>query len=167
MATLVITGSCSGAVPVPVISTFLSRYVNDFYIYLSRLIFLLLPLPLLVIVSIRAIDAGTLFYLIVISNVMSGALFHVLSRSMLAKFVPENVQTVTEATRNSLFELAYLFGGCCSKWRYYIYLNQWFYLVCYCYLVWFGKFANVKFIWTSRLYKLRESKIKRYGDHKK
>ena len=111
LATLIIIGSCGGAVPVAVISTFLARYVNDFYLYLSSLIFLLLPLSLLAMVSIRTINAGTPFYLIVISNAMSSALFHVLSRSMLAKVVPENVQTVIEAIRNSLFELSYLFGG--------------------------------------------------------
>lgn len=38
-----------------------------------------------------------------------------MSRSMLAKFVPENIQTVTEAIRNGLFELSYLIAGLCVK----------------------------------------------------
>ena len=94
-----------------VISTLLSRCINDFYLYRSSLVFLLLPLLLLIIVPKGLTDTKTLFYLIVITNAISGALFHVLSRSMLAKFVPENVQTIIEAIRNSLFELSYMFGG--------------------------------------------------------
>ena len=34
---------------------------------------------------------------------------------MLAKFVPENIQTVAEAIRNSLFEGSYLVAGLCVK----------------------------------------------------
>ena len=42
---------------------------------------------------------------------ISSGVFHVLSRSMLAKFVPENVQSITEGFRNSLYELAALSSG--------------------------------------------------------
>ena len=111
LATVILIGSCGGGVPVAVISTLLARCVNYFYLYLSSLFFLLLPLLLLIIVPKGLTDTKTLFYVIVITNAMSGALFHVLSRSMLAKFVPENVQTIIEAIRNSLFELSYMFGG--------------------------------------------------------
>ena len=111
LATVILIGSCGGGVPIAVISTFLARCINDFYLYLSSIILLLLPLLLLIIVPKGVTDTKTLFYVIVIANSMSSALFHVLSRSMLAKFVPENVQTIIEAIRNSLFELSYMFGG--------------------------------------------------------
>ena len=42
---------------------------------------------------------------------ISSGVFHVLSRSVLAKFVPENVQSITEGFRNSLYELAALSSG--------------------------------------------------------
>lgn len=34
---------------------------------------------------------------------------------MLAKFVPDNIQTVTEAIRNALFELSYMVAGLSVK----------------------------------------------------
>ena len=42
---------------------------------------------------------------------ISSGVFHVLSRSVLAKFVPENVQSITEGFRNSLYELAAISSG--------------------------------------------------------
>ena len=42
---------------------------------------------------------------------MSQTTFQIVSRSMLAKFVPENIQTVSEGIRNGLFELSYLIVG--------------------------------------------------------
>ena len=42
---------------------------------------------------------------------ISSGVFHVLSRSVLAKFVPENVQSITEGFRNNLYELAALSSG--------------------------------------------------------
>ena len=111
LASVILIGSCGGEVPVAVISTLLARCINNFYLYLSSIVLLLLPLLLLIIVPKGVTDTKTLFYVIVVANSMSSALFHVLSRSMLAKFVPENVQTIIEAIRNSLFELSYMFGG--------------------------------------------------------
>merc|ERR1719457_295341 len=59
--------------------------------------------------------ADVLLYSNGILTLMSTAGFHIMSRSMLAKFVPENIQTVTEAIRNSLFELSYLIAGLCVQ----------------------------------------------------
>ena len=43
LATVIIIGSCGGGVPVAIISALLARCVNDFYLYLSSLVFLLVP----------------------------------------------------------------------------------------------------------------------------
>ena len=60
LATVILIGSCGGGVPVAVISTLLSRCINDFYLYLSSLVFLLLPLLLLIIVPKGLTDTKTL-----------------------------------------------------------------------------------------------------------
>ena len=64
---------------------------------------------------LQQVMATVLLYTNGILTLMSTAGFHIMSRSMLAKFVPENIQTVTEAIRNSLFELSYLVAGLCVK----------------------------------------------------
>ena len=50
-------------------------------------------------------------YCIGILSLSSNTGFQILSRSMIGKFVPENIQTVTEAIRNALFELSYMLSG--------------------------------------------------------
>ena len=117
IAKLYLIALAIGSIPTMILITILARYVNDFYLYLSSLIALLLSLSLMGLLPIlklrtHAKDATKmiLYSSIVVKQISSG-IFHVLSRSMLAKFVPENVQSITEGFRNILYELAALLSG--------------------------------------------------------
>ena len=106
-----------GSIPTLILISILTKYVNDFFLYLSSLIVLLLSLLLMGLLPIRKLHAHTtdttklILYCSIILKQISSGIFHILSRSMLAKFVPENVQSITEGFRNSLYELAALLFG--------------------------------------------------------
>ena len=55
--------------------------------------------------------AEVMLYFAVSLYLMSSSIFHILSRSILAKFVPENVQSTMEGVRNALFEIAAFLSG--------------------------------------------------------
>lgn len=118
LATFNIISTFAGAIPTALALSALSKVVNDFYLLVYTVVTLLLALIFMAIfpmVSDNHTMATVLLYANGILTLMSTAGFHIMSRSMLAKFVPENIQTVTEAIRNSLFELSYLIAGLCVK----------------------------------------------------
>ena len=114
VASLWIIGMAIGAIPASILITILSKYINDFFLYLASFIVLILSLLLMTFLPLikhgKRVTEITL-YISVILDLMSSGIFHVLSRSMLAKFLPENVQSVTEGFRNALFELAAILSG--------------------------------------------------------
>lgn len=118
LATFNIISTVSGAIPTAVILTLISKRVNDFYLLLFTLLTLLLALGVFGFLPWLASNQ-VLAYVVIYSNgiltLASTAGFHIISRSMLAKFVPDNIQTVTEAIRNALFELSYMVAGLSVK----------------------------------------------------
>lgn len=118
LATFNIVSTFAGAIPTALTLSALSKVVNDFYFLVYTVATLLLALifmALFPMVADNHVMATVLLYANGILTLMSTAGFHIMSRSMLAKFVPENIQTVTEAIRNSLFELSYMIAGLCVK----------------------------------------------------
>ena len=118
LATFNIVSTFAGAIPTALTLSALSRVVNDFYFLVYTVATLLLALVFMALFPMIADNhtmATVLLYANGILTLMSTAGFHIMSRSMLAKFVPENIQTVTEAIRNSLFELSYMIAGLCVK----------------------------------------------------
>lgn len=104
---------CSTGIPTAVLFSVLTKYVNDFYLFLSSLITLLLSVILMGLLPIFTGNI-TKTVLIGLSSILffsSSSAFHILSRSMLAKFVPENIQSVSEGFRNAFFEIAAAVAG--------------------------------------------------------
>ena len=92
----------------------LTKYVNDFFLYLSTFIVTILCLLLMGLLSLLkhdVKDAEIVFYCVATLYLISNGTFHILSRAILAKFVPENIQSLAEGFRNALFELAVFFSG--------------------------------------------------------
>lgn len=117
IAKLYLIALALGSIPTMILISMLTKYVNDFFLYLCSLIVLLLSLLSIGFLSILKLHTHTtdtteiILYCSIILKQISSGIFHVLSRSMLAKFVPENVQSITEGFRNSLYELAALLSG--------------------------------------------------------
>ena len=117
IAKLYLIALALGSIPTMILIIVLTRYVNDFLLYLSSLIVSLLSLlsmglsPILKHHTHTADTTKIILYCSIILKQISSGFFHVLSRSMLAKIVPENVQSITEGFRNSLYELAALLSG--------------------------------------------------------
>ena len=114
IAKLWVLSMITGAIPTMVVISILAKYVNDFFLYLSSLITLLLCLLLMGLLPMfkdYGKSAEVMVYFAMSLYLMSSSIFHILSRSMLAKFVPENVQSIMEGFRNALFEVAVFFGG--------------------------------------------------------
>ena len=96
----------------------LSKFTEDVYLLISTLVQLFVALILMAVIPIvedNSTIVSFLLYATTLLTLMSGTGFHIMSRSMLAKFVPENIQTVSEAIRNSLFELSYVMAGLCIE----------------------------------------------------
>ena len=117
IAKLYLIARALGSIPTMILIIILTRYVSDFFLYLSSLIVLLLSLLSMGLLPVLKPQTHTtdttkiILYCSIILKQISSGIFHVLSRSMLAKFVPENVQSITEGFRNSLYELAALLFG--------------------------------------------------------
>ena len=97
-----------GTFPTLVIISILSKYVNDFFLYLVSPIALLVSLLLMGLLPLLKNDfrvTEIILHCTIITHFVSASVSHILSRSMLAKFVPENVQAVTEGIRSAVFEL--------------------------------------------------------------
>ena len=114
LATFMMISTLAGGVPTAIILSFLSKCVNDFFLFLFIQIGLLVALVLMALLPLSEGDyiaSVVVIYVIGILCLTSSAGFQILSRSILAKFVPEDIQTTSEAIRNGLFEIAYMFSG--------------------------------------------------------
>ena len=114
VATLWVIPSAAACIPTMILITILTKYINDYFLYLGSLILLLLSLSLMALLPMVKLDmtvTEVTLYCAVTLDLMSSSMFHILLRSMLAKFVPENVQSITEGFRNALFEVADIFIG--------------------------------------------------------
>ena len=99
-----------GVVPPAIIITWLSKHVNDFYQYLASMVALLLALLLLGLLSMIR-SYYTTSKIIILKLNFSSYVHSVFSKSILAKFVPENIQATSEGIRNALVQLSFLVGG--------------------------------------------------------
>ena len=114
LATFMIISTVAGGIPTAIILSFLSKCINDFFLFLFIQIGLLVALVLMALLPLSEGDytaSVVAIYVIGILCLTSSAGFQILSRSVLAKFVPEDIQTTSEAIRNGLFETAYMFAG--------------------------------------------------------
>ena len=114
IATLWVIPSAAACIPTMILITILTKYINDYFLYLGSLVLLLLSLSLMALLPMVKFDmtvTEVTLYSAVTLDLMSSSMFHILLRSMLAKFVPENVQSITEGFRNALFEVADIFSG--------------------------------------------------------
>ena len=99
---------------VPPAITWLSKHVNDFYQYLASMVALLLALLLLgLLPMIRSYYTTSEIFALGIAVLLnfSSYVHSVFSKSILAKFVPENIQATSEGIRNALFQLSFPVGG--------------------------------------------------------
>lgn len=115
---LYIISTFAGAIPMAIALGLLSKFTEDVYLLISTLVQLLVALILMAVIPIVEDNSAIVSFLLYATALliwMSGTGFQIMSRSMLAKFVPENIQTVSEAIRNSLFELSYLMAGLCVE----------------------------------------------------
>ena len=98
-----------GAIVTMILISILAKFVNDFFLFLGSFISLLLCqllMGLLPIFKDYEETAKGMLYFAMSLYLMSSSIFHILSRSILAKFVPENVQSIMEGIRSALFEIA-------------------------------------------------------------
>ena len=103
-----------GVVPPAIIITWLLKHVNDFYQYLASMVALLLAILLLGLLPMMKsyYTTSKIFALgIAVLLNFSSYVHSVFSKSILAKFVPENIQATSEGIRNALFQLSFLVGG--------------------------------------------------------
>ena len=97
-----------GTFPTLVIISILFKYVNDVFLHLVSPIALLVSLLLMGLLPLlKNVFRVTeiILHCTIITHFVSASVSHILSRSMLAKFVPESVQAVTEGIRSAVFEL--------------------------------------------------------------
>ena len=114
IAKLWVISSAIGSIPSMILINILTKYVNDFFLYLSTFIVAILCLLLMGLLPMLKHDvknAEIMFYYVATLYLMSNDTFHILSRAILAKFVPENIQSLAEGFRNALFELAVFISG--------------------------------------------------------
>ena len=114
VATFWVIPLAAGCIHTMILVTILTKYINDFFLYLGSLVVLLLPLSLMALLPMIKHDLKATeipLYCAVTLDLNSPSMFHILLRSMLAKFVPENVQPITEGFRNAFFEVADIFSG--------------------------------------------------------
>ena len=109
VARLWIISMIIGAILTMILISILAKFVNDFFLFLGSFISLLLCqllMGLLPIFKDYEETAEVMLYFAMSLYLMSSSIFHILSRSILAKFVPENVQSTVEGIRSALFEIA-------------------------------------------------------------
>ena len=118
LSILYIISTFAGAIPMAIALGLLSKFTEDVYLLISTLVQLFVALILMAVIPIvedNSAIVSFLLYATTLLTLMSATGFMIMSRSMLAKFVPENIQTVSEAIRNSLFELSYVMAGLCVE----------------------------------------------------
>ena len=105
---------CGGVIPSSIICTLLSKQLNDFYQFLASMIMLLLALLLLgllpMVKDYYNIARWITLVIAILLNI-SAFQFTVFSKSILAKFVPENIQSISEGIRNLFYQTSALLGG--------------------------------------------------------
>ena len=114
VAKLWIVSTIIGSILTIILIILLAKFVNDFFLFLGSFISLLLCQLLMGLLSIfkdYEETAEVMLYFSMSLYLMSSSIFHILSRSILAKFVPENVQSIMEGIRNALFEIAAFLSG--------------------------------------------------------
>ena len=114
VAKLWIVSTIIGSILTIILIILLAKFVNDFFLFLGSFISLLLCQLLMGLLSIfkdYEETAEVMLYFAMSLYLMSSSIFHILSRSILAKFVPENVQSIMEGIRNALFEIAAFLSG--------------------------------------------------------
>ena len=92
----------------------LSKYLDDLHFLVYSLVTLIVCVLFMAVVPVLADEktvVTVLFYCVGILKAAFIMAFTISTRAMLAKFVPENIQTVSEAFRSSLEELAYFLAG--------------------------------------------------------
>ena len=103
-----------GVIPSSIICTLLSKQLNDFYQFLASMIMLLLALLLLgllpMVKDYYNIARWITLVIAILLNI-SAFQFTVFSKCILAKFVPENIQSISEGIRNLFYQTSALLGG--------------------------------------------------------
>ena len=103
----------ASTIPTSLLCMYLSEKVNDCFILLVGIVTLIMSqicMLMIPIVNTMFLKAGTYSISVFVYGIYAVA-FHVSTRSMIAKYVPENIQTITEAFRMSLTTISYLIGG--------------------------------------------------------
>ena len=88
--------------------------MEDFYQFLFGLLALLLTLTFLFLLPLAkdTYNAAKIFaFIIAILLNISSFMFQIFSRSILANFVPENIQAISEGFRYAIYELLSLVAG--------------------------------------------------------
>lgn len=104
----------TGIIPTAIITSILSKYIEDFYQFLFGLLALLLTLTFLFLLPLTkdTYNAAKIFaFIIAILLNISSFMIEIFSRSILAKFVPENIQAISEGFRYAIYELSSLVAG--------------------------------------------------------
>ena len=118
VAKFVVISMAVGKVPIMILISIIIKYVNDYFLYLSSFIVLILSLILMGLLPMFKHDlkcTEIILYFAFSLNLGSASIFYVMSRAMLIKFVPENIQSITQGFRNALFEMAILLSGLCVR----------------------------------------------------
>ena len=114
VAKLWIVSTIIGSILTIILVIILAKYVNDFFLFLGSFFSLLLCqllMGMLPVFKDYEETAEVMLYFAMSLYLMSSSIFHILSRSILAKFVPEYVQSIMEGIRNALFEIAAFLSG--------------------------------------------------------
>ena len=116
IAKFVVISMAVGSIPTMILISIVTKFVNDYFLYLSSFIVLILSLLLMGLLPMFKDDQKcieVILYFAFSLNLGSASIFYIMSRAMLTKFVPENIQSITQGFRNALFEMAILLSGLC------------------------------------------------------
>jgi len=103
-----------GAIPVAVVFLIFAKRMNDNLAFIFTGVTLLLALIALGIIPYLENDSTAgqaMLYSAGLLRAASASGSHILMRTMMAKAVPENIQTIADAIRNTFFELGYVASG--------------------------------------------------------
>jgi len=103
-----------GVIPMALFLLIFGKYLSDYFVFIWSMIFLLLAVICLSILPFLQdnYDIGKgLLYTSGILRAMCATGLHIISRTMIAKAVPENIQTMADAIRNTGFEFGYGLAG--------------------------------------------------------
>ena len=118
VAKFIVIAMAVGKIPTMILISTITKFVNDYFLYLSSFIVLILSLLLMELLPMFKYDLKCIeiiLYFAFSLNLGSGSIFYIMSRAMLIKFVPENIQSITQGFRNALFEMAILLSGLCVR----------------------------------------------------